>query len=225
MEELRKELFLLQDKQYREFQSRLMPTVDKKLVIGIRIPELRSFAKKFSKTDKVSVFLSDLPHTYYEENNLHAFLIEAEKDYDKCISLLDEFLPYVDNWATCDMMSPKVLGKNRDRLINEIYRWIESGETYTVRYGINLMMKYYLDEAFTEEYPRIVAEVESDDYYVNMMRAWYFATALAKKYDEVLSFITENRLDKWTHNKTIHKAVESYRITDEQKKHLKTLKR
>ncbi|MBQ6874521.1 MAG: DNA alkylation repair protein [Clostridia bacterium] len=225
MEELRKELFLLQDKQYREFQSRLMPTVDKKLVIGIRIPELRSFAKKFSKTDKVSVFLSDLPHTYYEENNLHAFLIEAEKDYDKCISLLDEFLPYVDNWATCDMMSPKVLGKNRDRLINEIYRWIESGETYTVRYGINLMMKYYLDEAFTEEYPRIVAEVESDDYYVNMMRAWYFATALAKKYDEVLSFITENRLDKWTHNKTIQKAVESYRITDEQKKHLKTLKR
>ena len=225
MEELRKELFLLQDKQYREFQSRLMPTVDKKLVIGLRIPELRSFAKKFSKTDKVSVFLSDLPHTYYEENNLHAFLIEAEKDYDKCISLLDEFLPYVDNWATCDMMSPKVLGKNRDRLINEIYRWIESGETYTVRYGINLMMKYYLDEAFTEEYPRIVAEVESDDYYVNMMRAWYFATALAKKYDEVLSFITENRLDKWTHNKTIQKAVESYRITDEQKKHLKTLKR
>ena len=169
MEELRKELFLLQDKQYREFQSRLMPTVDKKLVIGIRIPELRSFAKKFSKTDKVSVFLSDLPHTYYEENNLHAFLIEAEKDYDKCISLLDEFLPYVDNWATCDMMSPKVLGKNRDRLINEIYRWIESGETYTVRYGINLMMKYYLDEAFTEEYPRIVAEVESDASSVHLL--------------------------------------------------------
>lgn len=225
MEELRKELFLLQDKQYREFQSRLMPTVDRNLVIGIRIPELRSFAKNFSKTDKVSVFLSDLPHTYYEENNLHAFLIEAEKDYDKCIRLLDEFLPYVDNWATCDMMSPKVLGKNRDRLINEIYRWIESGETYTVRYGINLLMKYYLDEAFTDEYPRIVAEVESDEYYVNMMRAWYFATALAKKYDEVLSFITENRLDKWTHNKTIQKAVESYRITDEQKKHLKTMKR
>ena len=123
------------------------------------------------------------------------------------------------------MMSPKVLGKNRDRLINEIYRWIESGETYTVRYGINLLMKYYLDEAFTDEYPRIVAEVESDEYYVNMMRAWYFATALAKKYDEVLSFITENRLDKWTHNKAIQKAVESYRITDEQKKHLKTMKR
>lgn len=220
-----KELFLLQDKEYREFQSKLMPTVDKARVIGVRIPVLRKFAADFYKREEAARFLSELPHRYYEENNLHAFLIEKETDYDKCISLLDDFLPYVDNWATCDMMSPKVLGDNKDRLINEIYKWIERGDTYSVRYGINLLMKYYLDEGFTEEYPRVVAEVKSDEYYVNMMRAWYFATALAKRYDEVLPFITENRLDKWTHNKTIQKAVESYRITDEQKKHLKTLKR
>lgn len=220
-----KELFLLQDKEYREFQSKLMPTVDKARVIGVRIPVLRKFAADFYKREEAARFLSELPHRYYEENNLHAFLIEKETDYDKCISLLDDFLPYVDNWATCDMMSPKVLGDNKDRLIDEIYKWIESRDTYSVRYGINLFMKYYLDEGFTEEYPRVVAEVKSDEYYVNMMRAWYFATALAKRYDEVLPFITENRLDKWTHNKTIQKAVESYRITDEQKKHLKTLKR
>ena len=220
-----KELFLLQDKEYREFQSKLMPTVDKARVIGVRIPVLRKFAADFYKREEAARFLSELPHRYYEENNLHAFLIEKETDYDKCISLLDDFLPYVDNWATCDMMSPKVLGDNKDRLIDEIYKWIESRDTYSVRYGINLFMKYYLDEGFTEEYPRVVAEVKSDEYYVNMMRAWYFATALAKRYDEVLPFITENRLDKWTHNKTIQKAVESYRITDEQMNHLKTLKR
>ena len=225
MNELQKKLLLLQDKQYREFQSRLMPTVDKKSVIGIRIPTLRKFAAEFHIKEEAGSFLSELPHRYYEENNLHAFLIEKEKDYDKCISLLDDFLPYIDNWATCDMMSPKVLGKNRDKLIREINRWIESGDTYTMRYGINLLMKYYLDEDFAEEYLRLVAEVVSDEYYVNMVRAWYFATALAKRYDETLPFLTENRLDKWTHNKTIQKSVESFRITDEQKKYLKTLKR
>ena len=225
MNELQKKLLLLQDKQYREFQSRLMPTVDKKSVIGIRIPVLRKFAAEFHTKEETGSFLSELPHRYYEENNLHAFLIEKEKDYDKCISLLDDFLPYIDNWATCDMMSPKVLGKNRDKLIREINRWIESGDTYTMRYGINLLMKYYLDEDFAEEYLRLVAEAVSDEYYVNMVRAWYFATALAKRYDETLPFLTENRLDKWTHNKTIQKSVESFRITDEQKKYLKTLKR
>ena len=225
MNELQKKLLLLQDKQYREFQSRLMPTVDKESVIGIRIPVLRKFAAEFHIKEEAGSFLSELPHRYYEENNLHAFLIEKEKDYDKCISLLDDFLPYIDNWATCDMMSPKVLGKNRDKLIREINRWIESGDTYTMRYGINLLMKYYLDEDFAEEYLRLVAEVVSDEYYVNMVRAWYFATALAKRYDETLPFLTENRLDKWTHNKTIQKSVESFRITDEQKKYLKTLKR
>lgn len=225
MKKLREQLLLMQDEEYREFQATLMPTVDKETVIGIRIPELRRFASAFSKTEQAEEFLNALPHSYYEENNLHAFLIEKEKDYDRCIALLDRFLPYVDNWATCDMMSPKILGRNRDRLIKEIYRWVESEDTYAVRYGINLLMKHYLDGEFSEEYLSLVAGLESEEYYVNMMRAWYFATALAKRYDQTLPFISKNRLDKWTHNKTIQKAVESYRITKEQKLYLKTLKR
>lgn len=225
MEKLQKELFQLRDIDYRDFQAKLVPTVDKETIIGIRIPELRKFAVMFNKTDAVDSFLRTLPHKYYDENNLHAFLIEKVTDYEKCIKLLDEFLPYVDNWATCDMMAPRVLGNNTDLLVDEIDRWLRSSHTYTVRFAIGLLMRYYLDESYKEEYALSVAGIKSDEYYVNMMRAWYFATALAKRYDDILHFLTEGRLDVWTHNKTIQKAVESYRIKKEQKDYLKTLKR
>lgn len=225
MKKLHQDLFLLQDLKYRDFQAKLMPTIDKDTVIGIRIPELRKFASSYSKSADVQIFINALPHTYYEENNLHAFLIEKETDFDKCVELIDKFLPYVNNWATCDMMAPKVLGRNTDKLILEINKWIESEHTYTVRYAIGLLMKYYLEEKYKESYALAVARIRSGEYYINMMRAWYFATALAKRYDDILPFLTENRLDVWTHNKTIQKAVESYRITNAQKEYLKTLKR
>lgn len=225
MERMLSDLFAMQDLKYREFQSKLMPDIDTENVIGIRIPELRKYAKKFSKTTEAEVFLKSLPHKYYDENNLHAFVIETEKDFDKCIVLVDEFLPHVDNWATCDMMSPKIFEKNTDKLIPEIYRWLGNEHTYTVRYAIGLLMKYYLDENYRESYALAVAEISCEEYYINMMRAWYFATALAKRYDDILPFLTENRLDIWTHNKTIQKAVESYRISKEQKEFLKELKR
>ncbi len=207
---------------YRDFSARLMPTVDKSTVIGIRTPILRKYAK--SLTDYEG-FLADLPHTYFEENNLHAFLIEREKDFDACIEKLDAFLPFVDNWATCDSMAPKVLGKEPEKLLGHIQRWMQAADIYTVRFSIGLLMRFYLDENFDVQYPRMVAEICSDQYYINMMRAWYFATALAKRYDETVPFIEKKVLDTWTHNKTIQKAVESFRISDEQKQYLKTLKK
>ncbi len=207
---------------YREFSSRLMPTVEKSRVIGVRVPLLRKYAKTLENYED---FLKELPHKYFEEDNLHGFLIEREKDFDRCIKLLDEFLPYVDNWATCDGTKPKVLKTQPEKLMKHIQRWIESGEVYTVRYAINLLMSIYLDESFDKKYLDMVVNVKSDEYYINMMRAWYFATALAKQYDETIPYIEENRLDMWTHNKTIQKAVESLRISNEQKQYLRTLKR
>lgn len=221
---IRERLFELQDAGYREFQSKLMPTIEYENIIGVRTPALRKLAKELAKHPEINEFLDALPHRYYEENNLHAFIIETVKDYDECISRISAFLPYVDNWATCDMMSPKVLKKHTCELYAEIQKWIASGETYAVRFGIELLMNHYLDEQYMPEYSELVASVRSEEYYVNMMKAWYFATALAKQYDNVLPFIEQRRLDKWTHNKTIQKAVESYRITDEQKTYLKSLK-
>lgn len=218
-------LFSMQDEKYRLFQAKLMPTIDPDTIIGVRTPLLRAFAKEFVKTDEAEDFLKLLPHVYYEENNLHAFLLEREKDFFRCIEKLDAFLPFVDNWATCDSMTPKVLSKHKAELLPHIHRWISSGETYTVRYAIGLLMGLYLDADFKVEYADLVASVESEEYYVRMMVAWYFATALAKQYDAVLPYITENRLEMWTHNKTIQKAVESYRITPEQKTYLRTFKR
>lgn len=224
MTEIQKQLFELQDKQYKAFHSKLMPTVNDDVIIGIRTPILRKFANEFSKTEQAEKFLDELPHKYYEENNLHAFLLEKEKDYTELIKKLDEFLPYVDNWATCDMMRPKILKKHTTELINEIDRWLKSDSTYAVRYAINCLMTYYLDDEFKTEYFQRVIYVKSDEYYIKMMVAWYFATALAKQYDEALKVIENRQLENRTHNKAIQKAVESYRITDEQKAYLKTLK-
>lgn len=217
-------LFSLQDLKYRDFHAKLMPTVDPELIIGVRTPALRKFSGEFAKMPESAEFLKRLPHKYYEENNLHGFLIAGMKDYSVCIEELNRFLPYVDNWATCDLISPKIFKKHLPELFEEIKKWISSGHTYMIRFGIGMLMSFYLDDAFLAEYPELVSKVRSEEYYVNMMTAWYFATALAKQYDAVLPFIEEKTLDKWTHNKAIQKAVESRRITDEQKAYLKTLK-
>ena len=217
-------LFEMQDISYRDFHAKLIPNVNKEFIIGVRTPKLRKFAKEFSKTDEALEFIKVLPHKYYEENNLHGFIIENIKDYDRCAEEVERFLPYVDNWATCDLMSPRVFKSHTDELLLRISKWLHSKDTYTVRFGIEMLMKYYLGVNYKTDYPDMVAEVKSDEYYVNMMIAWYFATALAKNYEEVLPYIEKHRLEKWTHNKAIQKAVESRRITDEQKVYLKTLK-
>ena len=214
-EEIREELFRLQDSKYREFQSKLIPNVPLDSVIGVRTPALRKYAKELAKREEIGEFLSDVPHRYFDENQLHAFIISQFKDYGRCMAYVCAFLPYVDNWATCDQLSPKVFGKNKGDLLKQIREWIGSGDTYTVRFGIGMLMQYFLDEDFDPEYPELVAQIRSEEYYVNMMKAWYFATALAKQYETVLPFIEERRLDDWTHRKAIQKAVESYRITEE----------
>lgn len=221
---VQEQLFALQDLKYRDFQCKLMPTVPTETVIGIRTPELRKYAKTFSKTPEAAEFLKILPHRYYEENNLHGILIESMRDYGQVIAALDAFLPYVDNWATCDLMRPKVFQTHLPELLEEIRRWMASDRTYTIRFGMEMLMTFYLDEAFRPEYLDWVAEVRSQEYYVNMMIAWYFATALAKQYGAVLPYIENHRLEPWTHNKAIQKAIESYRITEEQKMYLRTLK-
>lgn len=200
------QLFALQDIEYKQFHSKLMPTINPDVIIGVRTPELRKLAKQLAKSTDVELFLRQLPHRYYEENNLHGFLIESIKEFDACIFALNQFLPYVDNWATCDMMAPKVLKKDLPKLYEWTKIWIASGKTYTIRFGVNMLMKYFLDEAFLPEYPELVASVASEEYYVKMVVAWYFATALAKQYDVVLPYLTEHRLDVWTHNKTIQKS-------------------
>ena len=217
-------LFSMQDLKYKEFHSKLMPTVDSDLVIGVRTPELRNFAKEFSKTELAGEFLQNLPHKYYEENNLHAFMISSMKDFDKTVEELNTFLPYVDNWATCDMMRPVAFKKYRKELLCEIERWMKSDKVYTVRFAIEMLMVHFLEEDFDVSYPQKVSEIKSDEYYIKMMVAWYFATALAFQYEKILPFIENKTLDPWTHNKAIQKAIESYRITNEQKDYLKTLK-
>ena len=224
MNELQKQLFALQDLEYREFHAKLMPTVEKERIIGIRTPVLRKFAKEFAKSEQKEEFLHTLPHQYYEENNLHGFLLEEEKDYDRLITQLDLFLPHVDNWATCDMMRPKVLKKHLPELKNKIEEWMNSERCYTIRYGIGLLLSFYLEDAFETGDLERVASIRSEEYYVKMMVAWYFATALAKQWDEAVIYIEEKTLESWIHNKTIQKAVESYRIPSEKKSYLKTLK-
>lgn len=221
MEEIQKHLFELQDMAYRDFHSRLMPDIDKETIIGIRVPVLRKYAKSIAGTELSEKFIKELPHRYYEENNLHMMFITRIKDYDRCISEIERFLPYIDNWATCDFPAPKCFENHKEELLPVIKRWIASGETYTIRYGIGMLMRLYLDADFDPEYVKLVAEVKSDEYYVNMMIAWYMATALAKQWDAVIPYIEEHRMSDWVHRKTIQKAVESYRITDEQKKYLK----
>ncbi len=224
IDEIRQELFKLQDKKYRDFQSKLIPTIDPEKVIGVRTPDLRKYAKQLAKNEDIEEFLTDLPHQYFDENQLHAFVVSEMKDYPGCMEKVTRFLPYVDNWATCDQMSPKIFKKHREELLEQIKCWIKSDATYTIRFGIGMLMEHYLDEDFDPEYPCMVAEIRSEEYYVNMMIAWYFATALAKQYDAVIPFIEDHKLDEWTHNKAIQKSVESYRITPEQKDYLRNLK-
>lgn len=223
-EEIQKQLFGFQNLEYQSFHSKLIPNIDPGTIIGVRIPILRKYAKQLSKEKDVRVFLHTLPHDYYEENNLHGFLIELIKDYDQCIEEIDRFLPYVDNWATCDIIRPKVFKKHLPQLLEKIREWIASDHTYTIRFGIEMLMSFYLDDAFEEEYLQMVAEIRSEEYYVNMMIAWYFATALAKQYESAICYLEHPCMDVWTHNKAIQKAIESNRITKEQKDYLRSLK-
>ena len=224
VEEITNELFKMQDEKYRDFNSKLIPAVDKESMIGVRTPELRKYAKQLVKREDVGEFLYSVPHKYFDENQLHAFILAEIKDFGVCLEEIKNFLPYIDNWATCDQLSPKVFKKYRKELIHYIREWIKSDKTYTVRFGIGMLMEHFLDEDFDLAYPEMVAEIRSEEYYINMMTAWYFATALAKQYEKILPFIENKKLDTWTHNKAIQKAVESYRITDEQKVYLKGLK-
>ncbi len=223
-EEIQTKLFELQDTKYREMQIKIIPNIDADSIIGVRTPALRDYAKQLSKRDDIGEFLKDLPHKYFDENQLHSFIISAMKDYDRCMDEVDRFLVYVDNWATCDQLSPKVFAKNKSKLLTQIKEWLQSKETYTIRFAIGMLMQHFLDEDFDPEYLKTVAGIRSDEYYVNMMIAWYFATALAKQYDAAIPYIEDHRLDTWTHNKAIQKSVESYRISDEHKEYLKSLK-
>ena len=223
--EIRDRLFSLQDAKYRELQIKILPNLEPESIIGVRTPELRQMAKELAVREETGAFLKDLPHRYFDENQLHAFILSGMKDYTACMEALERFLPYVDNWATCDQMSPKVFRKHRMELLGSIRKWIASDQAYTIRFGIGMLMEHYLDGDFDPAYPEMAAGVRSGEYYVNMMTAWYFATALAKQYDAVIPYIENRRLDPWTHNKAIQKAIESYRITPEQKEYLKTLKR
>lgn len=224
MTEIQKLLFDRQDLTYRDFQSRLMPTVDPETVIGVRMPALRKLAKELAGTQPAEDFLRQLPHRYYEENNLHGLLLSAMPDYDAVVAALEAFLPHVDNWATCDLLSPKVFRKHPSELPGQIRRWVADPHPYTVRFGLGMLLSFYLDEAFRPEYLDLAAGVRREEYYVKMMVAWYFATALAKQYAAALPYVEERRLDRWTHNKTIQQAVESYRITPEQKAYLRSLR-
>lgn len=218
-------LFTMQDLQYRDFQAKLIPNIPPESVIGVRTPELRTLAKNLSQNNAAEDFLSALPHRYFEENQLHAFLISEMKSYDAVIGALECFLPYMDNWATCDQLRPKVFRKHTDKLLPEIRKWLGSGETYTVRFAVGMLMCHYLDERFQPEYLDWAADIRSEEYYINMMIAWYFATALAKQYEAALPYLERGRLDTWVHNKTIQKARESFRVPDGHKAYLNTLKK
>ena len=225
MTPIQEKLFQLQDLGYRDFHSKLMPTVCKDKIIGVRVPVLRKLAKELNKSELKADFLNTLPHKYYEEDNLHAFLIEQIKDYDECIFSLDKFILFVDNWATCDMMTPKVLGTNTEKLYEKIEEWAKSEHVYTVRFAIVTLMKFFMNEHLDKKHLNLLLSIKSDEYYINMAIAWYLATALASRWDIVIPYIEKQKFNKWVHNKAIQKAVESYRITKEQKEYLKTLKK
>ena len=224
MTEIQQRLFALQDAGYRDFHAALMPTVDKALVIGVRMPALRALAKELKGTELAADFMAQLPHKYYEENNLHAALIGHIRDFDACLAAVERFLPWVDNWATCDRMNPKALAKDKAALLERIRLWLQSGHTYTVRFGMGMLMNHFLEEDFREEYLALVASVQSEEYYIRMMQAWYFATALAKQYEAAVKVLEQRKLGAWVHNKTIQKARESFRVGEEEKIYLKSLK-
>ena len=222
---IKEELFALQDISYADFQAKLTPNIPRELFIGVRVPEARKLAKRLAKEPEASKFLEDLPHKYYDENILHGLLLSEMKDYDACIAAVDKFLPYVDNWAVCDILSPKIFKKNKTALLEKIKEWSLSKKTYTCRFGIEMLMSYFLDDDFKPEYLEIPVSVHREEYYVRMMVAWFFATALAKQWDTAIKHIEDHRLDPWTHNKAIQKARESNRMTPKQKEYLKSLKR
>ena len=215
-------LYALQDTVYRDFNSALIPNVPKDSFIGVRTPSLRKLAKDMIKSGLAKDFVGNLPHKFFEENQLHAFILSYLRDFDVVIRETERFLPYVDNWATCDQLSPGVFKSNKNELLNYVYKWIKSKHTYTVRFGVKVLMQYWLDDDFDEKYADIVANIKSDDYYVNMMRAWYFATGLAKQYERVLPYL--QKLDGWTRKRTIQKSLESFRVSDEHKQELRLLK-
>ena len=221
---IQEELFKLQDISYKEFHSKLISTIDKNTIIGIKIPLLRSYAMKIKYTKEADKFLNTLPHTYYDENVLHALLLSEMTDYETFIKSIRAFLPYIDNWAVCDVLKPKSIKKHKQIFIDEIKNWISSKDTYTIRFGVVMLMTYYLDEDYQKDYLNYPLQVKSDEYYVNMAISWFYATALAKHYDEVVKILKDKKLSVWVHNKTIQKAIESYRITKEQKEELKKLK-
>ncbi len=224
MQEITDRLFEMQDLKYRDFNSSLNPTLNKNCFIGVRTPLLRSFAKEIKDTELAEKFILELPHKYFEENQLHAILFDNEKNFDKCIKNIELFLPYVDNWATCDQLNPKVLKKHPEKLFENIKVWIKSNHTYTVRYAIKKLMDIYLDDNFQKKYCDMVAEIKSDEYYICMMQAWYFATALAKQYDTAIEYLENHKLTDFVHKKTIQKACESFRVSNEHKIYLKSLR-
>lgn len=233
--DIQKRLREMQDPKYGDFQAGLIPGLERKRIIGVRTPQLRALAKELAKagaSPQLAAFLRTLPHEYFDEMQLHAFIISEIRDFDTCMSEVERFLPFVDNWATCDQLSPKVFGKKKGgrlvhgaALLEHVDRWLESDHTYTVRFGMGVLMQHFLGDDFDPEYMERIAAVRSDEYYINMMIAWYFATALAMRYDDAVRVLTGNKLDVWTHNKAIQKAVESRRISDETKGYLRTLKR
>ncbi|MBQ5503509.1 MAG: DNA alkylation repair protein [Oscillospiraceae bacterium] len=212
------------DEEYRDFQSKLVPNIPKETVLGVRTPDMRKIAKEIRGTEEAEVFLAQLPHEYYEENLVHFFLIAEIRDFDECVKAVETFLPYVDCWPVCDQSSPKVFARNHERLLPFIKKWIGSEHVYTARFGIRMLMNEFLGEDFRPEYLEWVAAVKGEDYYIKMMVAWYFATALAKRYDESVVYVEERRLEPWTHKKAIQKAIESFRVSDEHKEYLKTLR-
>lgn len=219
------ELLNNKDEKYREFQVKLTPGIQIENIIGVRVPILRKLAKELIKEEDINIFLNSLPHKYYDENMLHGLIISEIKDYDECLKRINEFLPYIDNWAVCDITSPKVFKKNKDKLLEQIKCWVKKKETYTIRFGIEMLMSHFLDDDYKEEYLNLPSKVSNDDYYVKMMQAWFYATALAKQYKDTIKYLENNQLDVWVHNKTIQKAIESYRISDKQKTYLRSLKR
>ncbi len=225
MTQIQERLFELRDEKYRDFQSKLIPNIRKETVIGVRTPLIKALAKELYGSEEAKKFLASLPHRYFDENQLHSFLISVEKDFRKCVYEVEKFLPYIDNWATCDQLSPKCFYSHSDELESIIPHWINSNHAYTVRFGIGAYMRYFLDDKFALEYAERVASIKSDEYYINMMIAWYFATALVKQWDHIFPFIEKKILPLWVHNKTIQKAIESYRISQEKKEILRNLKR
>ncbi len=223
-DEIKTALAPLRDEPYRALQITLIPTVRPESIIGVRTPALRQLAKRLMAEEDVRPFLEGLPHAFFEENQLHAFMISEIRDFAACLDAVENFLPWVDNWATCDQLSPRAFRRHRQQLLPAIRRWMASGQTYMVRFGIRMLMDHFLDDGFAPEYPAMVAAVRSEEYYVRMMAAWYFATALAKQYEAVFPYIAQRRLDPWTHNKAIQKAIESRRVSPERKDALRALR-